>query len=96
MATEKRLIEFEKARKNVMNILAGKVTTPVAVKVAAAMEEAYIDAVEVIRCKDCKHYDNSKGLEWCNLNSGFYTCGIDWHSFPEDGYCSYGERCNNE
>lgn len=55
-----------------------------------------LDAVEVVRCKDCKHYDNSGGLEWCNLNSGFYTDGIDWHSFPEYGYCSYGERCNNE
>lgn len=45
-----------------------------------------------VLCKDCKHYDNSEGLEWCNLNSDFYTGGVDWHSFPEDGFCSYGER----
>ena len=55
-----------------------------------------VDAVEVVRCKDCKHYDNSEGLEWCHLNSGFYTGGIEWHSFPEDGYCSYGERKDND
>ena len=50
------------------------------------------DAVEVVRCKDCKHYDNSEGICWCHLNSKFYPGGADWHSFPEDGFCSYGER----
>ena len=50
------------------------------------------DAVEVVRCKDCKHHDNSEGIFWCHLNSKFYPGGMDWHSFPEDGFCSYGER----
>lgn len=45
-----------------------------------------------IRCKDCKHYDNSEGIQWCKINSKFYPGGFDWHSFPEDGFCSYGER----
>lgn len=45
-----------------------------------------------VRCKDCKHYDNSEGINWCKLNSHFHTGGFDWHSFPEDGFCSYGER----
>ena len=45
-----------------------------------------------VRCKDCKHYDNSEGICWCHLNSKFYPGGFDWHSFPEDGFCSYGER----
>ena len=45
-----------------------------------------------VLCKDCKHYDNSEGICWCNLNSKFYPGGMDWHSFPEDGFCSYGER----
>ena len=51
-----------------------------------------VDAVEVVRCKDCKHYDNSEGIQWCHLNSKFYPGGVDWHSFPDDGFCSYGER----
>ena len=51
-----------------------------------------VDAVEVVRCKDCQHYDNSEGIQWCKLNSKFYPGGFDWHSFPEDGFCSYGER----
>lgn len=48
--------------------------------------------VEVVRCKDCKHYDNSEGIQWCKINSKFYRGGVDWHGFPEDGFCSYGER----
>ena len=51
-----------------------------------------VDAVEVVRCKDCKHYDNSEGICWCHLNSKFFPGGLDWHGFPEDGFCSYGER----
>ena len=53
------------------------------------------DVVEVVRCKGCKHYDNSEGIQWCHLNSKFYPGGTDWHSFPEDGFCSYGERRTN-
>lgn len=64
--------------------------------VAAALKEIpKVDAVEVVRCKDCKHYDNSEGICWCHLNSKFYKWGTDWHGFPEDGFCSYGERKDN-
>ena len=49
-----------------------------------------------VLCKDCKHYDNSEGICWCHLNSKFYPGGMDWHSFPEDGFCSYGERIDDE
>lgn len=55
----------------------------------------YIESLgimEVVRCKNCKHYDNSEGIQWCKINSKFYPGGFDWHSFPEDGFCSYGER----
>jgi hypothetical protein len=51
---------------------------------------------EVVRCKDCKHYDNSEGICWCKLNSKFFPGGMDWHAFPEDGFCSYGERREGE
>ena len=54
-----------------------------------ALEEApIIDAVPVVRCKDCKHYD---GL-YCWM---FDTVGefgsISYDSNPDD-YCSRGER----
>ena len=65
---------------------------PVCGSVQIVMELPTVDAVEVVRCKDCKHYDNSEGICWCHLNSKFYPGGVDWHSFPEDGFCSSGER----
>ena len=59
--------------------------------------KGYADAMaSIVHCKDCKHYDNSEGIFWCHLNSKFYPGGFDWHSFPEDGFCSYGERKDHE
>lgn len=55
-----------------------------------------VEYAPVVRCKDCKHYDNTEGIQWCHLNSKFAQWGTDWHSFPEDGYCSYGERKDND
>ena len=40
------------------------------------------DVVEVVRCKDCRHYD--KGACWDQ--DAYGRC---WR---EDDYCSYGER----
>lgn len=60
----------------------------------AAMEQVIddcptIDAVEVVRCKDCEYYHL--------MEEGFYDCrevwGIDLPQ-PED-FCSYGERRGN-
>lgn len=62
---------------------------------SAIQNAATVDAMEVVRCKDCKHYDNSEGINWCNLNSKFYPGGMDWHSFPENGFCFYAERKND-
>jgi hypothetical protein len=44
-----------------------------------------VDAVEVVRCKDCKHYGTS-------------GCAMDAFSFDvtEESFCSYGERRENE
>jgi hypothetical protein len=54
-----------------------------------------VDAVEVVRCKDCKHYKpRNRSARWdcktpcCNRSAAL--------KFPEDGFCSYGERRNNE
>lgn len=38
-----------------------------------------IDAVEVVRCKECKHYE----ADWC------YWRDVEIRA---DDYCSYGER----
>ena len=45
------------------------------------------DAVKVVRCKDCKYYEDVKLLPHCTL------CGI---MKCEDDFCSDGEREDNE
>lgn len=45
-----------------------------------------VDAVEVVRCKDCKNMIVSdKGFRFCNV-----WCKIN--GMGDDGYCNYGER----
>ena len=55
--------------------------------------------VEVVRCKDCKHWHEKTG--WCNQHSHFWDArgcfchpweSRDWKMFNADDYCSYGER----
>ena len=55
-----------------------------------------VDAVPVVRCKDCKHYDHEERTGWCNLNSYFYPGGMDWSRYDEEDYCSYGERIDDD
>ena len=45
-----------------------------------------IDAVEVVRCKECKHWDNEDDAQRCSYTHN----GLHWAK-PDD-YCSYGER----
>lgn len=49
------------------------------------------DAVEVVRCKDCKHYD-AENLT-CELL--FNPCATNYVWYYDD-FCSYGERRTNE
>lgn len=46
-----------------------------------------VDAVEVVRCKDCKHYEihKPKVLENCERNGYIIP-------MKPDDFCSYGER----
>lgn len=44
-----------------------------------------VDAVEVVRCKDCRHMTLEIGIRWCNV----------WdrpNGYGDDGFCNYGER----
>ena len=46
-----------------------------------------IDAVPVVRCRECKHrkYDDIFGMLWCNIDS----CT---KRVKPDDFCSYGEK----
>lgn len=53
-------------------------------------DQSTVDAVEVVRCKDCK-----KGYPELAPNGGVW-CAKWNHIFCDDGFCSYGERRTNE
>lgn len=44
-----------------------------------------VDAVPVVRCKDCKHL-------WRDLAGPFCGCGRGLREIYHDTFCSYGER----
>lgn len=44
-----------------------------------------IDAVPIVRCKDCKHFDGSYPM----------CCRFE-ETFESDGYCSFGEKMEAE
>lgn len=46
-----------------------------------------VDAVEVVRCKDCKWFGKMDELDACNRIYGFTIAPI-----MPDHYCGYGER----
>ena len=51
-------------------------------------EQPTVDAVEVVRCKDCKHWS----MGYCN-HFAYYSYEPMTN---EDDFCSYGERKDNE
>ena len=62
-----------------------------AVMMSCAIEDApTVDAVPVVRCKDCENISPSvtplKETVWCREFRAYMPC---------DGFCSYGERKNN-
>ena len=51
-----------------------------------------VDAVPVVRCRDCKHYD--KDTLWCNINSAQFTeSHYNWYA---DDFCSYGAKMDGD
>ena len=48
-----------------------------------------VDAVEVVRCKDCRHITVERGLCFCNVWEKFNGMGYE-------GFCNYGERRADE
>lgn len=61
------------------------------------------DVVEVVRCKDCKHYHQF--TSFCEKNSYFYddnglSCSPadspSWTMFADNDFCSYGARMDGE
>ena len=52
-----------------------------------------VDAVEVVRCKDCKHFDMQRMECQCDAIASDNEGGADYTiNFYLDDFCSYGER----
>ena len=79
-----RLINADKLRKDVLdlpNCYNGFSDTYDKAMIIDLVDEApTVDAVEVVRCKDCEYY-----------NGEYKYCVNDIFAKP-DGYCSYGKR----
>ena len=59
---------------------------------AKQISEAHtIDAVEVVRCRDCKHYKpQKKSAHW--VNRANYCNRVVTIKMQPDDFCSYGKR----
>ena len=61
-------------------------------------EAPAVDAVEVVCCKDCKHYAEAKGIDSgkpCGYGKCCCAVGIRGVVYDDD-FCSYGERMDGE
>ena len=85
MANEKRLIDANAFLKDILTNGIGKTIIEYSESDIGYMirKRPTVDAVEVVRCKDCK-YCSYNGL--CNL---FLSHS---HEMKPDDFCSYGER----
>lgn len=50
-----------------------------------------VDAVEVVRCRYCKHFTGGKAIGMCNRNPDKPIIPVFYNHF-----CSYGERRKND
>ena len=81
MANEKRLIDAHDLWSDIM-MLPHNGDMISSEEVEQAIKDApTVDAVEVVRCKSCKYYENDCG--YCDAMG--CTCKVD-------DFCSYGER----
>ena len=86
MANEKRLIDANALADNWFY------TNDTGTKVVELLEieqAPTVDAVEVVRCINCKHHEIFDNLPYCN-----HTRGLAGSVSP-DGYCYLGEREDN-
>ena len=94
MTNEKRLIDANKLM--VCHINVGTVMFPkmeAFVRAEDIKAAPIVDAVEVVRCKNCDWYRKHVGSICVNPK-----CVKSWHgvTVPPDHFCSYGERREGE
>lgn len=88
-----RLVDAEKLKRGIRNHCAMPMWCHELVK-AEIDETPTVDAVEVIRCKDCKYYVPPEDGDFLGLCTNGKLCVSQCGEvYPEETYfCSYGER----
>ena len=93
MANEKRLISVEKTVKELEGEIYWTDSTKAAIRAFLRTVPA-VDAVEVVRCKDCKvSFDNPFIADFPQLVCRKWA---NWHIVEANDFCSYGERKDND
>ena len=87
---EKRLIDANEIEELFYKQIEYGATDPKNAFDDALQDAPTVDAVEVVRCKDCIHWDSETG--WCNNHSAFDDNDMDWNIYNDDDFCSTGER----
>ena len=86
---KKQIADFKRAVNSVKPMNSDYLTgyiSALSVVEGAIAEQPATDVVEVVRCKDCEHYETGKDYEpYCN-----HINGLD--EAKDNDYCSYGER----
>ena len=89
MANEKRLIDVEQAKRATYEEIFWTESEQAVVRNFLA-KLPKVDAVEVVRCKDCKYKFNANGHD----KKGCPLDGVGLMN--DDDFCSCGERKDNE
>ena len=88
-SNEKRLIDANAFLKDILTVGIGKTIIEYSESDIGYMirKRPTVDAVEVVRCRECKHYEihKPKVLENCERNGYIIP-------MKPDDFCSYGER----
>ena len=95
MANEKRLIDAEQAKRATYEEIFWTESEQAVVRHFLA-KIPKVDAVEVVRCKDCEHWkliDSLNPHRECQIFYGLHDYG---YLTGADDFCSYGERRTGE
>lgn len=82
-----RLIDADELRRRIIAFSTGSNTTYLTVENIVTMinKADTVDAVPVVRCRECKHMRRDNVGIFCKVWHGY-------NGFGEDGFCSYGEK----
>ena len=73
--------------------MTGMTAEAMRLKIAVLIEN--FDSIDVVHCKDCKHYVRDDGDDCTGLCTAYYGFSCDIPQY-DDAYCSDGERIDNE